>query len=185
MNKMASDTALVNEFAPDGLLHMKTVLDDLEVFSARIRIETDLQHICHLLIERLAVVYVPNSVEHMKQYYEYQINFGNSLEQLMRRSDQFQKILLFCLQTSYNIINSNNKASLASAILFSICDQDRPKVLRELLNEPSNTDDATKKVILKLCTWLRIYPCHTNLNQCIIDMFEELQVGIHFTVFQY
>lgn len=37
-------------------------------------------------------------------------------------------------------------------------------------------DDEIKKVIITLCTWLRTFSDYNNLNKCIIEMLDGLQV---------
>lgn len=164
---------------PDGFIHIKTLLADLEEIESRIVTSQDVRRMCLSFIERLSFVYVPIEASLLKEYKNDWLDFGNILERIIRSSDQFEQILMTCLQTLYGIILKNDRTSAAAGIIFNIYDETlMPKAIKLLLTDSPNLDIDLdiKRVITTLCTWLRMHTGYTNLNRCIIDMFEALRV---------
>lgn len=169
-----------NHTVPEGLFHIKTLLADLEQFEPQIRTYKDVKRMCVLFIERLAIVYVPTEASLLKEYNKDWLNFGMVLERIIRNSEQFEQILMACLQTLYTIIVKNEKTSAAAGIIFNIYDESlMPKIIKTMLSNSVNCDidNDIKKVINKLCVWLRTHSGYTNLNRCIMAMFEALRVN--------
>lgn len=179
---MAVKEKLIDEklTVTDGLIDIKILLADLESIESRIVTSQDVRRMCLSFIERLSVVNMPREANLLKEYNNDWLKFGHILERIIRNSDQFEQILMTCLQTLYGIMLKNEKTSPAAGIIFNIYDEAlMPKAIKLLLTNSSNIDidDDIKKVITTLCIWLRMHSGYTNLNRCIIDMFDALRVS--------
>lgn len=95
--------------AVEGRLAIERILEMLQTLESQLIYEQDIEKICDSTVRHLVAVYVPPTAAELKKFRSDLIQVGDLLENVVKRSENCDLIILESLQTLYKLIVSTGE----------------------------------------------------------------------------
>lgn len=90
----------------DGSVTIEKLLEILQTIELRVTYDQDFEMICESTVKYLVEVYVPPTANELKSFRRDLTEVGEVLERIVRRSENYEHLILISLQTLYKLLAS-------------------------------------------------------------------------------